>query len=122
AEGVDLAAAEAVGGRVEPPAYWYVGSCGDPVTGTWPSGLIRYRIFAVDPGIRLLAQEAIKHLRLPAPVIRLNPGPPAPQVVFVPTWLWIDPVVWTARSATASAGGLSVTAVGTPMRVTWTTG
>jgi hypothetical protein len=42
--------------------------------------------------------------------------------VYIPTWLWIDSSVWAPRSATASLAGLSVTAVGTPTKVTWSTG
>ena len=122
ATGDDLEAAEAFGGKAQPPGYWYVGSCGDPISNFWPPNLVLYRIYAREPGIELLVQEAIKHLNLLAPRIRLNPAPPAPQVVFVPTWLWIDDAVWASRSATASLAGLSVTAVGTPTTVTWSTG
>jgi len=129
AEGIDLGAAEALGGKVTPPEYWYIGSCGDPITNFWPATLVRLRVFGVDPGVELLAQEAIRHLRLPPPQIRLNPdssaepgGQQVPQVVFVPTWMWVDPVVWAPRSATASIAGLSVTAVGTPTKVMWSTG
>jgi hypothetical protein len=122
AEGAELAAAEALGGKVSPPAYWYVGSCGDPITNFWPPALVTYRVYDVNPGVTLLAQEAIRHLNLPAPQIQLSPSLPAPQVVYVPTWLWIEPGAYTARSATASLAGLSVTAVGTPTKVTWSTG
>jgi hypothetical protein len=122
AEGVDLAAAEALGGPVPPPAAWYVGSCGDPITNFWPANYVRYVVFDADPGVGLLAQEAVRHLQLPAPQIRLNPDSGAPQVVYVPTWMWVDESVWAPHSATASLAGLSVTAVGTPTRVTWSTG
>ncbi len=122
ATGNDLQLAELLGGKVNPPAYWYVGTCGDPITNFWPPGLTLLRAYDAEPGIQLLVQEAIKHLNLPAPQIRLNPAPPAPQVVYVPTWLWIDRSVWAPRSATASLAGLSVTAVGTPTKVTWSTG
>jgi hypothetical protein len=122
AEGTDLGAAEALGGKVDAPAYWYVGSCGDPITNFWPAGFIRFSVFAANPGIELLAQEAVKHLTLPPPQIRLNPESGVPQVVYVPTWMWVDQGVWAAQSATASLAGLSVTAVGTPTKVTWSTG
>ncbi|MGI5213358.1 hypothetical protein [Plantactinospora sp. CA-290183] len=122
AEGLDLAAAEAFGGKVSPPDAWYVGSCGDPITNFWPASYIRYRVFGGDPAIELLAQEAVRHLRLPAPQIRLNPATDFPQVVYVPTWMWVDEAVWSPRRATASLAGLSVTAVGTPTAVTWSTG
>jgi len=121
ATGDDLKFAEALGGEVDPPRYWYVASCGDPITNFWPV-IVMYRAYDTEPGVQLLAQEAIRHLNLPAPQIRLNPAPPGPQIVHVPTWLWIDRDVWTSRSATASVAGLSVTAVGRPTRVTWSTG
>ncbi|MEV4706769.1 hypothetical protein [Actinoplanes sp. NPDC049316] len=127
AEGTDLGAAEALGGTVPPPYAWYVGACGDPLTNFWPAGYVRYTIFGANPGIELLAQEAVKHLKLPAPKIRLNPASDSPaidvpQVVFVPTWMWVDGSVWSPRTATASLAGLSVTAVGTPTKVNWSTG
>lgn len=122
AEGVELAAAEALGGTVSPPAYWYVGSCGDATTNFWPPSMTTFRAYSTNPGVTLLAQQAVKYLNLPAPQIRLNPGLPAPQVVFVPTWLWIEPAAYTVRSATASLAGLSVTAVATPTKVVWSTG
>jgi hypothetical protein len=81
-----------------------------------------YALFDVNPFVRVLAEQAVRRLELPAPRIGLNPSGSAPQVTFVPTWLWIDPVVWAARSANASAGGLSVTATGVPVSVTWSTG
>ncbi|MDG4795441.1 hypothetical protein [Micromonospora sp. WMMD1082] len=122
AEGVDLGAAEALGGKVAPPDAWYVGSCGDPITNFWPASFVRYAVFGADLGVELLAQEAVRHLRLPAPQIRLSPDAGAPQVVYVPTWMWVDEAVWSPRSATASLSGLSVTAVGTPLTVAWSTG
>ena len=122
AEGAELAAAEAIGGKVAPPAYWYVGACGDATTGFFPPSMTTYRAYSTNPGVSLLAQAAIRSLQMPAPTILVNPAPPAPQVVYVPTWLRIDPVAWTPRTATASLNGLSVTAVATPTNVIWTTG
>ncbi|ROO52719.1 hypothetical protein EDC02_7660 [Micromonospora sp. Llam0] len=121
ATGDDLAFAEALGGPVPPPAYWYLGTCGDPIDDWWPSGYTRFSVFGPNIGIELLAAEAVKRLTLPAPQIGVNPDAGA-QMVFVPTWLWVEPATFTSRSATASLGGLSVTAVATPARVTWTTG
>lgn len=129
ATGTELAAAEALGGKAVPPEQWYVGACGDPLTNFWPANLVKLRLFAGQgPGVDVLADEAVKRLRLPAPIIRMNPvvkldpdGPPA-QVVYVPMWLWVDSSSWGARSATASAGGLSVSATATPVRIVWLTG
>jgi hypothetical protein len=129
ATGNDLALAEALGGKPIPPGQWYVGSCGDPLTNWWPTGYIKYRVFGPDgPSAEVLADEAVKRLRLPAPIIRMNPvvkldptKPPA-QVVYVPTWFWVESTSWGSRSATASAGGLSVTATAKPVTVVWSTG
>ena len=40
--------------------------------------------------------------------------------VGVPVWLWTQP--WTAQSATASAGGISVTVTAKISKVTWAMG
>ncbi len=129
ATGSDLALAEGLSGKAIPPDRWYVGSCGDPLTDWWPSSYIRYRIFGPDgPGVDVLADEAVDRLRLPTPAISLNPlltvapdSPPA-QVVHVPTWLWVDSTTWAGQSASASAGGLTVTARATPTTVVWEMG
>ena len=114
-------------GLVEPapPGRYYQGTCLD--AGLNPIGT-RFTVFTNQPGAAVLAEQAIKRLRLPSPVIKVNPlvtvdpaEPPA-QVVYVPTWLWVDPGSWGTRSATASAGGLSVTATAKPTQVEWSTG
>lgn len=105
---------------VPPPAAWYEGWCGSVAANL--TMLTRMRTFGSPPGQALLVAEAIRRLRLPAPVIRLNPAPPAAQLVFVPTWLWVDGSSWGRRSATASVPGLSVTATATPVSVSWSTG
>lgn len=122
ATGNDLQLAELLGGTVPPPGFWYVGTCGDPLTNWWPGGLTKYRVYGPNPGVDLLAQEAVKRLTLPAPQIHVNPDAATSQVVFVPTWLWVEPATFTSRSATASLAGLSVTAVAKPTKVTWSTG
>jgi hypothetical protein len=118
ATGVVLEAAIVMGGAPTPPARWYEGVCGYP-----PNPLVtRLRVYAAAPGPSLLAEQAVRALRLPAPAIRLNPQPPSPQLVFVPTWLWLDSSSWGERSATASVPGLSLTATARPVRVVWSTG
>ncbi len=113
ATGQDLRFAEAVSGPAVPPERWYVGKCGVPPT----AGITRYRLFGTPPGPQLLADEAIKALRLPQPVIRVNPAPPVKQIVFVPTWVWLGPESWGNRSATASVPGMSVTATAKPVKL-----
>jgi hypothetical protein len=113
ATGVDLSGAEAIGGPAAPPGRWYVGKCGYPPT----SSVTRFRVFGTPPGPQLLADEAIRALRLPLPAIRVNPAPPAKQIVFVPTWVWLGPESWGNRSATASVPGMSVTATAVPTKL-----
>ena len=71
ATGADLVGANALGVPT-PPAAWYVGVCGYPPV----PGLTRLRVFGAPPGPQLLADEAVRALRLPTPVIRVNPAPP----------------------------------------------
>jgi len=117
ATGTDLAAAEALGGVASPPGRWYVGTCGYPPT----ASLTRFRVFGTPPGPQLLADEAVRALRLPQPVIRVNPAPPADQIVHLPTWVWLGPQSWGRRTATASVPGMSVTATATPVRLVLST-
>lgn len=70
----------------------------------------------------VLAQEAYRHLPLPQPEIGVNPAVGREQFVNLPTWLWVSPLTWGVRSATASVPGLSATATATPISVTWTMG
>jgi hypothetical protein len=74
------------------------------------------------PSPAVLAQRAYRQLVLAVPVIRTSPAVSVPQLVGVPTWLWIDPGVWSRRSRTAAVAGLSATATARPVRVRWSTG
>jgi hypothetical protein len=107
-------------GHPTPPAAWYEGWCGSVANNV--TALTRMRVFGQPPRQALQVAEAVRRLQLPAPVIRLNPPPPAAQLVHVPTWLWLSTPAWSRRSATASVPGLSVTATATPVSVTWSTG
>ena len=120
AAGEELRSAVAFGGPVVPPGQWYVGRCGYPPV----PGLTKYRVFAggVVPDPAVLAAEAVRDLRLPLPGIRVNPSPPAAQLVFLPTWLWLDAASWGPRAATASVPGLSVTATARPSRLVFSAG
>jgi hypothetical protein len=120
ATGVDLAAAEALGGKPTPPDQWYVGACGYPPV----AGLTKFREFAggVLPNPADLAADAVKQLHLPLPAVRVNPAPPTAQLVFLPTWMWLDGSSWGSRTATASVPGLSVTATAKPAKLMFSTG
>jgi hypothetical protein len=117
ATGADLSGAQAMGGNPAGGA-WYVGVCGYPPV----PGLTKFRIFATPPGPQVLADEAVKALRLPVPAVQLNPAPPTPQIVYFPTWVWLGADSWGPRSATASVPGMSITATAKPVSLVLSTG
>jgi hypothetical protein len=101
------------------PGAWYQLVC--ELNGLVPSVTIVWLPdAAVDP--EALAQQALDRTLIPAPEIRLNPPEGRDQVVNVPTWMWIDPASWAPVSATAAAGGVTVTATATPTTVSWDMG
>ena len=70
----------------------------------------------------VVAIEALASIAVPAPVPSTSPGLGLPQVVGLPTWLWIDPTTWTPLQASVDAGGFTVTATVTPTSVRWDMG
>ena len=76
----------------------------------------------VLPAPGLLAQLAVKYLRLPDPVIRSSPAPGALQLTRLPVWLWVAAKVWQPQSKTAQVPGESVTATATPVSAAWSMG
>lgn len=82
---------------------------------------------AVGPSPREVAQMAIKKMRLRAIDIGITPGPGADRVglVGMPVWLWVNaPNAQTFGPATASAsaGGITVTATARVHEITWDMG
>ena len=71
---------------------------------------------------RGLAQQASDRAPIPLPDVHLNPPESGEQVVNLTTWMWIDRSVWQPVSATASAGGVTVTATAAPESVRWAMG
>ncbi|PZG09555.1 hypothetical protein C1I95_28890 [Micromonospora craterilacus] len=127
------------GGNADSDCYWLpVDSDRPPPAGKGPEGGWYARTCLSDgvgsqatpvwldqaPGVDLpdLAQIARSRLSLTAPRIRTNPDTEPFVLVRVPVWLWVDPVTWQARSATASVPGVTVTATATPTRVRWSFG
>jgi hypothetical protein len=72
------------------------------------------------PGV--LAQLAVKYLKLPDPVIRSSPAPGALQLTRLPVWLWVAANVWQPQSKTAQVPGKAVTATATPVSAAWAMG
>ena len=110
------------GGQPQEPGGWYMVLCSpdgkDPDSRgpVWiPAGQTTPP--ALTP--QQVAQIARGRLRLPAPTITASPA--GTQLVHLPTWLWLSGG-WTPSSATASVPGVSVTAVATPMTLTWSMG
>ena len=75
---------------------------------------------SVDPAV--LARQARQSVAIPEPPISTSPRSDRKLYTRVPTWLWIDGGWWRAYSATADAGGVSTTAVATPVRAIWDMG
>jgi len=102
------------------PGSWYLRNCvGGPAGGP---ELVWLPDSQAPISPEVLAMRAVSQVRLPAPWIQTSPASPTAQLVFLPTWLWLDAASWGPRSATASVPGMSVTATATPARVTWSTG
>ena len=76
----------------------------------------------VLPAPGVLAQLAVKYLRLPDPVIRSSPAPGALQLTRLPVWLWVAVNAWQPQSKTAQGPGESVTATATPVSAAWSMG
>jgi hypothetical protein len=103
-------------------ARWYQVDCnGDGMVYRWfvpgeddgagPEALLREVVQAafgsVDAGVGRL---------------RLAPVDPAPHITGLPSWLAIEPEDFTTRSASVTAGTITVTATLEPRRVMWTLG
>jgi hypothetical protein len=91
-----------------------VGGAAPPPPGGGPAPVL--------PAPGVLAQLAVKYLRLPDPVIRSSPAPGALQLTRLPVWLWIAAGDWEPQSKTAQVPGESVTATATPVSAAWDMG
>ncbi|MEY9935403.1 hypothetical protein ABH926_010085 [Catenulispora sp. GP43] len=69
-----------------------------------------------------LAQVAYKQLKPPTPTLVLSPPNTRPELVGMPLWLSIPAASWAPVTASASAGGVSVTATAEPVSVMWSMG
>lgn len=103
-----------------PEGGWYARTCN--INGIGSQGIPVWLDQPPGVNVAALAQTARSRLRLPAPAIRTNPDGAPFVLVRVPVWLWVDPVTWGARSATASVPGVTVTATATPTGVRWSFG
>ncbi|MGW0651148.1 ATP/GTP-binding protein [Streptomyces umbrinus] len=76
----------------------------------------------VDPA--QLAQEALDKMTLLGPDIQITPRPGGKGVVGMPVWMWTTQSAETygPNSASASAGGITVTATAKVKRIVWDMG
>ncbi|HET6857471.1 MAG TPA: ATP/GTP-binding protein [Streptomyces sp.] len=76
----------------------------------------------VDP--RELAQRAVDSMTLLGPDININPSPDGKGLVGMPVWMAVDrsPTTWGPNTASASAGGITVTATAKVSRIVWAMG
>ncbi len=108
----------------DPDVRWALAHCpanaGRDVLVWWPVGG-RPPASLID-ALRQRARDAV-----PFPVLAQRAAPSgerdAPFITQMPTWLWVDPAAWGPVQAQASIPGIvTVTAVGTPERLTWDPG
>jgi hypothetical protein len=104
-------------GCVPPGCKISNGTLGCPLGAAGPGGRA-----AGPPAPGVLAELAVRLLRLPGPVIRSSPATAVMQLAELPTWLWMAPGVWGPRSATASVPSQSVTATAAPVAAAWQMG
>ncbi|UQW99135.1 ATP/GTP-binding protein [Streptomyces sp. RerS4] len=76
---------------------------------------------AVDPAV--LARRAVDSMLLDGPAI-VSPRPGGTYTVGVPMWLWVGqgPTTWGPNVASASAGGITVTATAKVSSIVWSMG
>ncbi|MFB7356132.1 ATP/GTP-binding protein [Streptomyces gardneri] len=77
---------------------------------------------AVDPAV--LAREALDKMLLSPPAIGITPKPGGKGVVGMPVYLWTErgPETYGPNIASASAGGVTVTATAKVSRIVWSMG
>ena len=66
--------------------------------------------------------EALGHLDLPAPEIRMSPRPDLDQIVHIRTFLWTDEALWRPQVSTVSVPGVRVTVRAVPEALDWDMG
>ncbi|MFJ2938000.1 ATP/GTP-binding protein [Streptomyces sp. NPDC087219] len=92
------------------------------ITETFVSGPGGPTVSAVDPAV--LAQQAIDQMILRGPDIGIVPKPEGMGLVGMPVYLWTErgPETYGPNVASASAGGITVTATAKVARIVWQMG
>ncbi|MFF0337875.1 ATP/GTP-binding protein [Streptomyces fimicarius] len=107
----------------------YVNTCADSGTGEGNDGTVGLAFWSADqppPGVppEVLAQRAVDQMLLKAPAIGITPKPGGKGVVGMPVYLWTEkgPETYGPNTASASAGGITVTATAKVSRIVWQMG
>ena len=69
-----------------------------------------------------LAERAAGQLDLPTPTLNTSPADPVKTLVGLQTWLWVPAAQWQTLTASASAGGATVTVTAEPIQSRWDMG
>ncbi|MFE4512669.1 hypothetical protein ACFRMQ_00515 [Kitasatospora sp. NPDC056783] len=77
---------------------------------------------AVDP--RQLAETAVENMRLQGADIGIAPKTGGVSLIGLPVWLWttVSDTTWGPKSASVSAGGVTVTATASVDKIVWAMG
>lgn len=77
---------------------------------------------AIDPAV--VAQTAVDQMKLVGPDIDINPKPGGKGLVGMPVWMAVDqsPTTYGPNSASATAGGVTVTATAKVKSIVWDMG
>ncbi|HSK24476.1 MAG TPA: hypothetical protein VK906_14920 [Egicoccus sp.] len=103
-------------------ARWYQVDC------TGDGMVYRWFVPGEDGGVgpeallREVVQAAFGAVDAGVGRLRLAPVDPKPHITGLPSWLAIEPEDFTTRTASVSAGTITVTATLEPQRVEWTLG
>lgn len=103
------------------PGTWYAKMCVDEVANRSSGTVVWLPERGAEPP-EALARQALQYTPLSPPLVSMSPSSSQDQLVNLPTWLWLDRSVWKPVSASASAGGVRVTTIAVPTRVTWDMG
>ena len=111
--------------RDSDPGEWFSVACDgvalNPSDGGVKFELDRTRTPVPTPAeVSSVATAAADSISLPQPELSFNPE--GSSVVNLPTWLWINPAIWHAFTASATAAGVTATAVANPEAITWNMG
>ncbi|MER7109440.1 ATP/GTP-binding protein [Streptomyces sp. NPDC000229] len=107
----------------------YVNTCADSGAGVATDDTVGLVFWAQDPpeqvvDLAVLAQQAVDKMLLRGPEIGITPKPGGKGVVGMPVYMWTEkgPETYGPNVASASAGGVTVTATAKVTKIVWNMG